>query len=258
MRLGLCTISNKDWPIGDVIDLAEDLGLDGIEVWGKEPHVGDGTPAEMASIRTECETAGLDVPVYGSYLRPGTDDYEAEWEAALDAAEALAADLIRVWAGESEYGDHEEGEWDSAVEDLQHLSDRAEERGLGVTVEKHGGTLTNRAAGARQLHEDVGAANCGINWQPTFDLTAGEVFADLEALVPTVNNVHLQAVPTPAGSWPERCPLSEAYFDVGAVVDTLESAGYDGYYEVEFVTPRQPYAEAVATDVEYLRSLAGT
>jgi len=256
MRIGLCTISNKDWPIDEVIDLAADLGFDGIEVWGKEPHVGDGTAEEMEPIRSDCAAAGLDVPVYGSYLRPGTDGYEAEWEAELDAAEALDADLIRIWAGESEFGEYDEAEWEVAVEDLRHLSARADERGLGVTVEKHGGTLTNRAAGARQLIEDVGADNCGINWQPTFDLTAPEVLADLEALLPTVNNVHLQAVPEPSGSWPERCPLSEAYFDVGAVVEALESAGFSGYYEIEFVTPREPYEDAVAADLEYLRSIA--
>ncbi|MFB6295638.1 MAG: sugar phosphate isomerase/epimerase family protein [Halobacteriales archaeon] len=257
MRIGLCTISNTDWPIGDVIDLAADLGFDGIEVWGKEPHVGGASPEEMDAIRSDCAAAGLEIPVYGSYLRPGTGGYEAEWENELDAAEALEADLIRIWAGESEFGEYDEAEWEAAVEDLQHLSARADERGLGVTVEKHGGTLTNRAAGARQLIEDVGAENCGINWQPSFDLTAPEVLADLEALRSTVNNVHLQAVPEPAGYRPDRCPLSEAYFDVEAVVETLDSAGFSGYYEVEFVTPGEPYEEAVAADLAYLRSLEG-
>lgn len=254
MHIGLCTISNKDWPIGDVIDLAADLGFDGIEVWGEEPHVGDRSPERMESIRSDCADAGLEIPVYGSYLRPGTDGYGAEWETELDAAETLDAELIRIWAGDVEFGDHTEEEWSAVVEDLMHLAERAGERGLQVTLEKHAGTLTNRAAGARALIEDVGAENCGINWQPSWDLTAGEMLADLEALVPMINNVHVQAIPHPteAGT---RCPLSEAYFDLGAVVETLDAAGFEGFYEIEFITPETPYEAAVAADLEYLRGL---
>ena len=188
MNVGLCTISNKEWPIEDVIDLAADLGFDGIEVWGEEPHVGDRSSERMESIRSDCADAGLEIPVYGSYLRPGTDGYEAEWETELDAAETLGADLIRIWAGDVEFGDHTEEEWSAVVEDLTHLTERADERGIGVTVEKHAGTLTNRAAGARALIEDVGAENCGINWQPSWDLTAGEILADLEALWTTIRD----------------------------------------------------------------------
>jgi sugar phosphate isomerase/epimerase len=254
MRVGLCTISNKDWPIGDVIDLAADLGFDGIEVWGEEPHVGEKSGEAMDSIREACERSGLDIPVYGSYLRPGTGGYGEAWETELDAAEALGADLIRIWAGDVEFGDHTDEEWTAVVEDLAHLAERAGERGIGVTVEKHAGTLTNRAAGARALIEDVGAENCGINWQPSWDLTAGGILADLEALVPTVNNVHVQAVPHPTESG-ARCLLSEAYFDPGAVVERLDSAGFDGYYEIEFVTQEDPYEAAVAADLEYLRGL---
>jgi sugar phosphate isomerase/epimerase len=253
-RTGLCTISNTQWPVADVLDLAADLGFDAVEVWGKEPHVGDASPARLAEVRSACEAAGLDVAVYGSYLRAGTDAYEDRWEAALDAAAALGADLLRVWAGDREFGDADETHWDRAIADLRHLADRAAERGVGITVEKHGGSLTNRAAGARRLLEAVDAPNCGLNWQPTFDLTASEVLADLEALRPWVNNVHLQAVPGPTGGDLVRCPLSEAYFDLGAVVDRLERTGFDGYYEIEFVTESVDYREAVAADLATLRA----
>ena len=39
MKLGLCTIAFQEKPLEEVIDIAADYGFDGIEVWGKPPHL---------------------------------------------------------------------------------------------------------------------------------------------------------------------------------------------------------------------------
>lgn len=253
MKIGLCTISNTDAPVSDVLETAAGAGYDGVEVWGQEPHVGDGSAATCESIVETAEGLGIEIAVYGSYLAPGTDAFDGSYEHELAVAERLDADLIRVWPGESEYGDHAEAEWDAAVSDLSLLAEEAESAGVDVTVEKHEGRLSNTTEGARRLIEAVDHTRCGLNYQPLFDMSEDDLIAEAELLAPLSNNVHIQA-PAERGS-KTRAPLEDSYFDVGAVLAPFADAGFEGYVEVEFVTDDLPYGDAVRRDCEYLRSV---
>lgn len=252
MNVGLCTISAKERDPEAVFDVAAAAGADGVELWG-EDHVGDGGAETCETLAAAADERGLSLPVYGSYLRPGADEFEGEWRRELRVADDLGASLLRVWAGDREYGDCPADQWEAVVADLRTLAGAAAGRGVGVTVERHAGTVTNATAGAAELVDDVDAPNCGLNWQPLFSHDAGTVRGDAERLADRANNVHLQAVAEPGAS--DRCALADAYFDVAGVVEAFRAAGFEGYLEVEFVTDRAPYAAAVAADVAFLRTL---
>lgn len=96
MKYGLCTISNVDAPVMTVIDAAASAGYDGVEIWGKEPHVGDKTATECETIAASACEGLLELPVYGSYLRAGADGFETAFATELTVAERLGVDLIRV------------------------------------------------------------------------------------------------------------------------------------------------------------------
>ena len=254
MKFGLCTIASKDDSVEDVLSVAAASGYDGVEIWGRD-HVGDRSSGRLASIRETAADRNLDIPVYGSYLRPGTPDYEERAETELDVASELDASLIRVWAGEQEYEEFTQEHWNGVVEDLRDLSNRAAERGLEVTVERHAGTLTNARDGARLLVEAVDRENVRLNWQPRFDLPAEEILASARELAPLSNNVHLQGAPGPGDPWPDQAPLDEAYFDVHTVLEAFENAGFDGYVEIEFVTDETEFETAARRDREYLATV---
>lgn len=254
MRLGLCTISNTELPVDRVLAVAAAAGFDGVEIWGKD-HVGDADPDACEAIRNIAADLGLEIAVYGSYLTVGSDEFAERYERELAVADRLGADLIRVWPGESEYGDHDPAEFDAAVADLRTLAERADANDLAVTVEKHEGRLSNVTEGARRLIDGVDRPNCGLNWQPLFDLSEADILAEADVLAPRSNNVHLQA-PAERGS-DDRAPLSEAYFDVAGALECFEDAGFDGYVEVEFVTQDHDYETAVRGDFEFLRSVLG-
>ncbi|MFP9190123.1 sugar phosphate isomerase/epimerase family protein [Natrialbaceae archaeon A-CW1-1] len=253
MKLGLCTIAAGNQPIETVASIAADAGYAGIEIWGRG-HIGDGSEAACRSVREAARDNDLEIPVYGSYLRPGTDGFDAIDE-ELEIADRLGASLIRVWAGHEEFQDRSDEHWRRTIDDLQTLSDRTAENGIGVTVEKHEGTLTNTQDGARRLIEAVDRPNCGLNWQPLFGLSPDEVLAEARELAPLSNNVHVQAIPESGRPPDERCLLEDAFFDVPAVVDAFEEAGLDGYVEVEFVTDDLAFEEAAERDREYLESI---
>lgn len=254
MQIGLCTLSKMDSPVESVVQTAGNVGYDGVEIWGKD-HVGDGTNAECRSIRDTTREHGLEIPVYGSYVRAGDPDFDETIDRELQIAAQLDADLIRVWAGRQEHGGHDERHWEQVVEDLQTATDRAADRGLAVTVEKHANTLTNDVRGAARLIEAVDRARCRLNWQPVFGTPADEIVRDAERLVGLSNNVHMQAVPERTTS--DRCVLEDAYFDIRTILDVFEADGYSGFVTVEFVTGDRPYLEAITADLEYLRSTSG-
>ncbi|WP_435361689.1 sugar phosphate isomerase/epimerase family protein [Haloarchaeobius sp. DFWS5] len=252
MQFGLCTISNKQQDVLAVLDAAAAAGYDGVEVWGGD-HVGDGDEATCAAIR-ECALANdLAIPVYGSYLRPGTAGFHDELSHELRVADRLGADLVRVWAGDQEWQDRDDDHHDEVVSDLYEATVLAADMGLEVTVEKHEGTLTNTTEGARRVVEGVDHEACGLNYQPLFGMAPAELVQEARALAPLSNNVHVQAVPD--RDTRDRCLLSDAFFDLEAVLGAFADEGYAGYVNVEFVTDDLSYEEAIERDRAYLTSM---
>lgn len=252
MKVGLCTISSKEDSVENIAQIARRAGADGIEVWG-DGHIGDDSPERCQQISSTGSENGLEIPVYGSYLRPGSSDFDDRLSAELETADALDATFIRVWAGEQEYQNCTDEHWERTISDLDRLGDAAERVGIAVTVERHAGTVTNRTDGAAALIDQVDRPEIGLNWQPLFEHGPEAVIDDAERLADRTNNVHMQAVYEPETD--ERCALADAYFDVDSVLRAFERVGFDGYVELEFVTQRSPYEAAVTADIAFLRSL---
>ena len=250
MKLGVCTISNTERSARAVIDIAVELGFDGIEPWGGEHVAGDRD--RCRHLADHAAAVDLTIPVYGSYLRPGTPVFADELDRELALAAALEARMIRVWAGNQEHQEVSDEHWTRVIADLETLATAATERSIAVTVERHAGTVTNTTEGAASLI-DATPATVGLNWQPMFSHDAATVLADAETLAPRSNNVHLQSVPAPDQR--NRCPLAYSYFDVAGVIDRFEAVEYDGYLEIEFVTDRSAYTPALASDAAFLRAI---
>lgn len=254
MNVGLCTISGRDRPLAEVIEIAADVGYDAVEIWGKD-HVNGGSETECRTVNGMVTQNGMEVTAFGSYLRAGTDDFADEVDHEVAVADRLGAEMIRVWAGRGSYTDHDPTYFDRVVEDLRTTADRAADRGVEVTVEKHANTLTDTLEGARAVIDAVDHPNCGLNYQPGFSVRADEIDREVDELAGMTNHCHLQAVPARGAGGGDRCPLSEAFYDVEGVLACLQRDGFEGPTMVEFVTDDRPYRDAIAADLQYLRSV---
>ncbi|RDZ51370.1 sugar phosphate isomerase/epimerase [Haloferax sp. Atlit-4N] len=252
MEIGVCTISSKSHSIESVLEICHDLSVDGVEIWGKD-HIPDRSQQTCQAIAAAGSRWEVTIPVYGSYLRVGGEDFDQKMETELDVTEWLGADKIRVWAGNREYAECDEMYWNQVVSDLEQLARAAQQRGLSVTVERHAGTVTDRTEGAKALIEAVDSPVIGLNWQPLFEHDPDTIATDATRLAPLTNNVHLQAMSAPDEQ--KRCQLSDAYFNVPNVIEIFDDIGYDGFLEIEFVTQSAPYEVALAADVAYLKAL---
>ena len=101
MKVGLCTIAYQELPLEEALDRAAAIQFDGVELWGKPPHLPAGAgEAEGRAIGEAIRERGLEAAVFGSYLRAVEEPFAPAADALLAVARGLGAPLVRVWAAD--------------------------------------------------------------------------------------------------------------------------------------------------------------
>jgi sugar phosphate isomerase/epimerase len=239
---GLTSVTFRSLTAERIISLAKKAGLDGIE-WGGDIHVPPGDISLAAKIKAETLEAGLAVLSYGSYykvLKGGA------FTPVLETAAVLGAPLIRAWAGELPSARADETWYNRAAAELRALCAQAGERGIGVGLEYHRGTLTDTCESAERLLRLTDRGNLSTYWQPNPDLTEAERRGEITRLLPEISSVHVF-------HWERgniRRPLAEGENIWKEYVRLL---GKDRNYIMEFVTDDDE--NNFLTDAETLRRL---
>ena len=200
IRSGLCSVTFRQLEPARVVALTAAAGLEAIE-WGGDVHVPAGDVARAAEVARQTADAGLAVASYGSYFRATEGE---EIAPVLDAAEALGADRIRVWAGRVGSADASDAQRRATAERLRAAASDAAARGIALALEFHGGTLTDSAASTRRLLAAVDHPALTTYWQPRVDAQDDDALADYAALSDRVSAAHVFSW-SPAG---ERLPLA--------------------------------------------------
>lgn len=237
LKTGLLSITFRKLPAAEIVRLASENGLRGME-WGGDVHVPPGDLETAARIRALTESAGLEVFAYGSYYRTeATADPETDFAPVLRSAIELGAPLIRVWAGTLGSEDlTDEGRKSLAVHSRQ-IADMAAEHGIKVASEYHGGTVTDTPESALRFMEEVDHPNYRTLWQPHNGASFETACQSLRDILPWVENVHVfHWWPTAA----ERHPLADGGDRWTAYLDLLRSSGRDHACLLEFVKDNSP------------------
>jgi sugar phosphate isomerase/epimerase len=188
---GLCSITFRGLAADDVLLLAVRAGIDGIE-WGADGHAPPGGSPDAEALGDRTRDAGLDVVSYGSYLGFGPDngDDDAQAEAVLDTAEALGSPMVRIW---TELGVTPASSTDDrarVTERTARFADAIAGRGLLAALEFHPATLTENAASANELLDEVAGSNLRTHWQPDPALSVHSALDELAAVTPYLAHVH--------------------------------------------------------------------
>jgi len=185
MKTGLTSITFRQLDWLEVICVANDCGLDGIE-WGGDVHAPPGNEVLACKIARATKEAGLSVLSYGSYYRLGAGE---PFEPVLATAKTLGAKIIRVWAGTKASAQYTAQERQLAVEDARRIADLAREEGIMVALEYHRDTLTDNAESAVDLLKTAG--NIKTYWQPNPELSHEKNCAELKAMLPWLTYLHV-------------------------------------------------------------------
>lgn len=150
--------------------LAKGFGYDGVELWGREPHISADTTYERASeIRELAAELGLEIAGIGAYLGRFLTMSDAQCEEVLEelkkyfqVMEWLGTDLIRVWPGGPNAFLAQDYHYAKAAHWLQRCGDLAAERGVRLAMEIHNGSLTETVEGAERLLAMIQRDNVGV------------------------------------------------------------------------------------------------
>ena len=259
MRIALCSIAFRERLLEFSLDLACEAGLDGVEIWGREPHISEEFDSNrVAAAQKMVADRGLEVAVFGSYLRLGAVETESmTLRDVLQIAAGLDVELVRVWAGDIGSDQADDGLWERTVTECREAACAAEKMGMRLAAEMHTNTLADTAASARRLVEEVGRGNFGLNYQPLPSLD-DDALKRLKRVLPYVFHLHAQNYAALNGDPEriERAGLADGVIDYVPLMDILREHDYDGYLAVEFSPSNvEDKRAAVLRDCIYLQNI---
>jgi len=222
---GLCSVTLRSRSIDEVVAVAAEAGLAGIE-WGSDVHVPDADAAARA--KAACADAGLRVFSLGSYYRAGTF---GDFEPTLAIAAGIGAPRVRIWAGSLEPHEADAGTWDAVVEDTRRIAALAAGQGVELAFEFHNHSLTATVDGTLELLDRVVRPNVGTYWQPAVGVSDAEAPDALRSLLGRLMGIHCFSW------WPqaERLPLGAREGLWREAFSIARSSGRDLDVMLEFV-----------------------
>ncbi len=184
---GLTSITFRKMSPEDIITHAVAAGIEGIE-WGSDVHIPPHDRETARRIGGKTRDAGLAVTSYGTYYRLGSGEHFSHY---LDAAEALGAPQLRLWAGTRGSADIDPTTRRVWVEEARRCAELAAVRGLVIAFEYHHGTLTDESESAVRLMQEIDHPACRLYWQPEFSKPATAVIEGLLAVRPYLAALHV-------------------------------------------------------------------
>jgi 3-dehydroshikimate dehydratase len=251
MKLGLCTIAFQEKPLEEVIDIAADHGFDGIELWGKPPHLPeDYDESYVRNVKDMAHRKGLTISAFGSYVDPLMPLHQKHFEEAFKIAHELGTDLVRIWSGGGPSKSIAPADKRLIHFRLVSITQWANFRSIRLGFEMHNNHLTDTVDSILETIEGVRLPALKTYYQPLARSDADEPHTAAEKLAEHIANVHAQNFDENGNA----CPIADGVVDYAKIVEILSAAGYDGYLEVEFVHGDNKL-EALQRDRDYLASL---
>jgi len=188
MKIGMTSLTFGSRSIEEVINIAQNAGIDGIE-WGvRDNHaVND---ENLYTIKELSLQTGIEIFSLGSYCY--MTDLE-DCKKTVDMAAKLSAPVIRIWAGKKSPWDCDEKEFDSIVGNAKGMAEYADQFGIALGFEYHNHSLTETSESAVSLAKAIDCKNVGLYWQNNENLSYEQNKNDLQQVTPYLAGIfHIQ------------------------------------------------------------------
>lgn len=279
MKFGIFTVSIPDYEPEQAIDVAADLGYDGLE-WRVTKDEGDRstpsfwkgnrsslTAAELIvkapALKAKAKERGIEFPSLGTYL----DCYNLDAvEEGMKAAVAAGAKNLRIGTGGYNQALPHGEQMAKAKAQYRKVAELAGKHGVRAVVETHHGLITPTVALTMQVLEGLPSSSVGIMWDPgnqviegreqyrmALDI-AGEYLAEIH-----VKNCVYEPTLVAGGAlqWRTRwCSLQAGFVNWTEIMGLLKAKGYSGWIIFEDFSTDLPLAERLKANIAFFKALA--
>ena len=259
LKLSLAAFSYRDYLTGPkktmdlfgFVDLAADLALDAVELTSYYfPE--DVTVEYLHRLKQHAFVLGLDVSgtsVMNDFCLPPGPELDKQREHVrtwIDRAAELDAPFVRLLSGNWLQGTPDEELERRVIQHIEALLPYANEKGVTLALENHGGGVTVTAEQLLRLVRAVKGPNFGVNLD-TGNFHGPDPYAEIALAAPYAVNVQVKTEIRRRGKSKEPADLAK-------VIAILREAKYSGYVVLEYNAPEDPKT-AVPRYLKTLRSL---
>lgn len=242
MKYSMCSTWAKDKTLEEVLCIAKDLKMDGIELWSG--HI-DGFLEKERTLDDLADTLkeyGLECVVIAPYLNLIDKNVQAEnlslARKCIAYAEALHCPVVRVFLGDKGSAEVTKDEWMCCFDALRVLGEEAQKAGVLLGIEAHYYHPSDTIHSILRIlcavqNPAVGLIFDGFNFYPS----GLEMMDAYEKLKKYSIHYHMKNL-----KWaPHICvPLDEGDVDFLPLVNALKLDGYDGYVSFEYFGDNAP------------------
>ncbi|WP_129724790.1 sugar phosphate isomerase/epimerase family protein [Xylanivirga thermophila] len=170
MKISLFSLVLKDLPLEEVMKVAREIGYEGIELCGQEPHISTEISIERAKeIRRALDYYELEVPSIGSYIGGFStkSDIECkkefeELEKFLDIMPILGCNMLRIAPGGPNAFLATKYHYEKSLYWMAKCADLAKMHNVRIAMEIHNGSLIETVEAAKAYVEQLNRDNVGL------------------------------------------------------------------------------------------------
>ena len=243
MKLAFSTLGCPDWTFDEVLDRAQAMGYQAIELRGVN---GKMRADEMDVFRPENRQAtmekirahGLTVCGFGSSASFHEPEKLAERmedaRAAIDLCAAIGVPYVRVFGNLVEKADTTAAEVSRAADGIRALCDEAQGKGVTILLEVHGDF--NTAERILAVAEQVNRENFGVLWdvEHSDEADLGDFMSFYLPVRHLIRNVHIKDHTRLGDGKFQLCETGAGDIPLKEMIRQMEADGYEGYYSLEW------------------------
>lgn len=248
LKFSFCSTGLKEEPLENVLNLAEEIGLQGVELWAGHIRSFLDGGGSLSQLRTLLEQRRLHVPAISEYtcFSKGAEETAGELKRIRTAAvwaRELGCPRIRSFAGHRPSRSVLAEEWDAVVSGLTEAAKTCRSEGVRLAVEIHNNTLADTAESLAALVRDIPAPGIELIYDG-FNLFVDHLdpVPVLKRFFADIGHVHFKDYHWNHEDWSrsEPVPIFQGDAAHNTIFRTLLELGYGGFISFEYMgNPKQ-------------------